>query len=33
VKDALDKYDEALNYAPNWKALKTARDAVAKHVT
>jgi tetratricopeptide (TPR) repeat protein len=27
---ALAKYDEALAYAPNWKALKEARAAVAK---
>jgi hypothetical protein len=29
-KDALAKYDEALKYAPNWKQLKEAREAVAK---
>jgi tetratricopeptide (TPR) repeat protein len=27
---ALAKYDEALEYAPNWKELKTAREAAAK---
>ena len=30
TKVALVKYDEALKYAPNWKQLKEARDAVAK---
>jgi tetratricopeptide (TPR) repeat protein len=30
IKDALAKYDEALKYAPNWKQLKDARDALAK---
>ena len=30
TKDALDKYDEALKYAPNWKELKEAREAAAK---
>ncbi len=29
--DALAKYDEALRYAPNWAALKQARDAVASN--
>ncbi len=29
-KDALAKYDEALEYAPSWLALKQARDAAAK---
>jgi len=29
-KDALAKYDEALQYAPNWKQLKEAREAAAK---
>jgi hypothetical protein len=29
-QEALAKYDEALKYAPNWKQLKEARDAVAK---
>jgi tetratricopeptide (TPR) repeat protein len=29
-KDALAKYDEALKYAPSWKHLHEARDAVAK---
>ncbi len=28
-RDALAKYDEALKYAPNWPALKQARDAAA----
>jgi tetratricopeptide (TPR) repeat protein len=30
TKEALAKYDEALKFAPNWKQLKEARDAVAK---
>ena len=30
TKDALMKYEEALKYAPNWKQLKQARDALAK---
>jgi hypothetical protein len=30
TKDVLAKYDEALRYAPNWKQLQEARDAVAK---
>ena len=30
TKEALAKYDEALKYAPNWKQLKEAREAVAK---
>ena len=30
AKDALEKYDEALKYAPNWKQLKEAREAAAK---
>jgi tetratricopeptide (TPR) repeat protein len=29
LRQALAKYDEALKYAPNWAALKQARDAVA----
>ena len=33
AKDALAKYDEALKYAPDWKQLKEARDAVAKQKT
>jgi tetratricopeptide (TPR) repeat protein len=33
LKDALAKYDEALKFAPNWVALKDARDAAAKHKT
>ena len=33
TKDALAKYDEALMYAPNWKQLKEAREALAKHVS
>ena len=28
--EALAKYDEALKYAPNWKQLKEAREAMAK---
>jgi predicted negative regulator of RcsB-dependent stress response len=31
AKDALAKYDEALRYAPNWKELKGAREALTKH--
>jgi len=31
TKEALAKYDEALKYAPNWKQLKEAREALAKH--
>jgi tetratricopeptide (TPR) repeat protein len=31
-KEALVKYDEALKYAPNWTALKAAREAAAKKV-
>ena len=30
-KEALTKFDEALKYAPNWKQLKEAREAAAKH--
>lgn len=30
TKEALVKYDTALKYAPTWKQLKEARDAVAK---
>jgi len=30
IKDVLTKYDEALKYAPNWAALKEARDVAAK---
>lgn len=30
ASEALAKYDEALKYAPAWKALKAARDRVAK---
>lgn len=30
TKDALAKYDEAVKYAPNWRALKEAREALAK---
>jgi len=33
TKAALAKFHEALKYAPNWKALKQARDAVAKQGT
>jgi tetratricopeptide (TPR) repeat protein len=29
-REALGKYDEALRYAPNWAALKEAREAAAK---
>ena len=29
-EEALTKYDEALEYAPNWKELKEAREVVAK---
>lgn len=32
-KGALAKYDEALKYAPNWKQLKEAREALSKHKT
>jgi tetratricopeptide (TPR) repeat protein len=28
---ALTKYDEALKYAPNWKELKEAREAVSQN--
>ena len=30
TKEALAKYDEALKYAPKWKELKEAREALAK---
>jgi len=30
TKEALAKYDAALQYAPNWKQLKDAREATAK---
>jgi hypothetical protein len=30
AKEALAKYDEALKYAPHWKQLQEAREAVAK---
>jgi tetratricopeptide (TPR) repeat protein len=30
IKEALGKYDAALRYAPNWKQLKDAREAVAR---
>ena len=33
TQEALVKYDEALKYAPNWKELKEAREASAKHAT
>jgi tetratricopeptide (TPR) repeat protein len=33
TKEALAKYDEALKYAPHWKQLQDAREAVAKHAT
>jgi hypothetical protein len=29
AKEALAKYDEALTFAPNWKQLKVAREALA----
>jgi tetratricopeptide (TPR) repeat protein len=30
AREALAKYDEALEYAPNWTQLKEAREAAAK---
>jgi cyclopropane fatty-acyl-phospholipid synthase-like methyltransferase len=30
AKDALVKYDEAFRYAPNWAALRSAREMAAK---
>ena len=33
TKEALEKYDAARKYAPNWAALKDAREAAAKHAT
>jgi hypothetical protein len=33
TQEALVKYNEALKYAPNWAALKEARDATATHPT
>jgi hypothetical protein len=30
IEEALANYDEALKYAPNWKQLKEARQAVAE---
>jgi predicted negative regulator of RcsB-dependent stress response len=30
IADALAKYDKALEYAPNWKQLKEARESAAK---
>lgn len=30
AKESLAKYDEAIKYAPNWKQLNEAREAVAK---
>jgi hypothetical protein len=30
IEEALANYDEALKYAPNWKQLKEAREAVAE---
>jgi predicted negative regulator of RcsB-dependent stress response len=30
AEGALAKYEEALKYAPNWKQLKEAREALAK---
>ena len=32
-KEALAKYDEALKYAPNWAALRQARDEAAARQT
>jgi hypothetical protein len=32
-KEAIAKYDEALKYAPNWAALKEAREVAAKQKT
>jgi hypothetical protein len=32
TKEALAKYDDALKYAPNWKQLHEARDAVTKQM-
>lgn len=32
-KEALVKYDEALRYAPNWTALKEAREALLRQKT
>jgi hypothetical protein len=29
-KDALANYDDKLKYAPNWKALKETREALAR---
>jgi hypothetical protein len=29
-KKAIEKYDEALKYAPNWTALKASREAARK---
>ena len=31
--EALPKYDEALKYAPKWKQLKEAREALAKQTS
>ena len=33
TREALAKYDEALTYAPNWKHLQDAREALAKQKT
>ena len=33
TKEALTKYDEAIKYAPHWKQLQDAREAVAKQKT
>jgi tetratricopeptide (TPR) repeat protein len=33
TKEALAKYDAALKYAPNWKQLKDAREALTKQMT
>jgi tetratricopeptide (TPR) repeat protein len=32
LREALGKYNQALKYAPNWAALKSARDAVARRL-
>jgi tetratricopeptide (TPR) repeat protein len=31
--ESLVKYDEAVKFAPNWAALKEAREVAAKHMT
>jgi hypothetical protein len=30
AKKAIEKYNEALKYAPNWTALKDSREAATK---